>query len=254
MQIDWLTVGAQIVNFLVLVALLKRFLYRPLLGVMARREADIARRLQEAETREQVADARATAFQAKSDDLDRRRQELLDAAKADAEAERQRRLQHARAETREDRARWRAQLDREWADLRGALRRRLAGVVTDAARRALADLADDDFDRAMVRAFCRRLGELPEADRAAIREHQAALTVVTTFDPDDQERRRIADAVKAALGHDVQFARRAGVIGGIEISTDGWKVGWTIDDYLDALEDALSDALAVEPDRAEANR
>jgi F-type H+-transporting ATPase subunit b len=55
MQIDWLTVIAQIVNFLILVWLLKRFLYHPVITAMDRREQRIAERLQLAEQREQAA-------------------------------------------------------------------------------------------------------------------------------------------------------------------------------------------------------
>ena len=51
MHIDWLTVVAQIVNFLVLVYLLKRFLYGPILQAMDDRQAGIAARLQEADAK-----------------------------------------------------------------------------------------------------------------------------------------------------------------------------------------------------------
>ena len=50
MLIDWFTVAAQAVNFLILVWLLKRFLYKPILGAMDAREQRIASRLRQAET------------------------------------------------------------------------------------------------------------------------------------------------------------------------------------------------------------
>ena len=59
MQIDWLTVAAQIVNFLALVWLLQRFLYRPITEAMARREARIEARLAEAKAARQDAEAEA---------------------------------------------------------------------------------------------------------------------------------------------------------------------------------------------------
>ena len=65
MQIDWLTTGAQIINFLVLLWLLKRFLYQPVIRAMDRREEKIAHRIREAEHREQTATAQAQAFQDK---------------------------------------------------------------------------------------------------------------------------------------------------------------------------------------------
>ena len=55
MLIDWFTVIAQIVNFLVLVYLLKRFLYKPIIKAMDGREQRIAGRLEEADKREEEA-------------------------------------------------------------------------------------------------------------------------------------------------------------------------------------------------------
>ena len=42
MLIDWFTVGAQLLNFLILVCLMKRFLYQPVLDAIAAREQKIA--------------------------------------------------------------------------------------------------------------------------------------------------------------------------------------------------------------------
>ncbi|HMR03616.1 MAG TPA: F0F1 ATP synthase subunit B, partial [Candidatus Competibacter phosphatis] len=56
MQIDWFTVAAQIVNFLLLVWLLKRFLYRPVLDAMAARQQKIAAALEEAQAKTQQAE------------------------------------------------------------------------------------------------------------------------------------------------------------------------------------------------------
>ena len=57
MSIDWITVVAQIANFLVLVWLLKRFLYRPILDGIDAREAEITRRMAEAGEAQKKAQA-----------------------------------------------------------------------------------------------------------------------------------------------------------------------------------------------------
>jgi len=44
MLIDWFTVVAQVINFLILVWLMKRFLYKPILNAIAAREASRCRR------------------------------------------------------------------------------------------------------------------------------------------------------------------------------------------------------------------
>ena len=244
MQIDWLTVGAQIVNFLILVALLKRFLYRPVLDAMDRREKRIAQQLREAEQREEQADVRAREFQDKSDDLERRRKELLEQARDEAETERRKHLKEARVEIEQQRERWRAQLEQEWEDIRTSLTRRLAGAVTEAARRALADLADTTLEEAMTRTFGRRLADLSESDRRAIANGAGAVEIATAFDPDDEIRKLLTEMVRERLGRDVRFVRADGLVGGIELRTRGWKMSWTVSEYLRDFEDRLADTIA----------
>ena len=49
MNFDWTTFALEAINFLILVWLLKRFLYRPILDAVARRQAAVARTLADAE-------------------------------------------------------------------------------------------------------------------------------------------------------------------------------------------------------------
>ena len=48
MEFDWTTFALEVVNFLVLVWLLKRFLYRPVLACSTRRRAEVERHMAEA--------------------------------------------------------------------------------------------------------------------------------------------------------------------------------------------------------------
>ncbi len=52
MLIDWFTVGAQALNFLILVWLMKRFLYKPILNAIDAREKKIAAELADADAQE----------------------------------------------------------------------------------------------------------------------------------------------------------------------------------------------------------
>src|SRR5690606_31247089 len=118
-----------------------------------RREKRIAQQLEDAERREAQADARAREFQEKTADLERRREALLEQARDEAENERRDRLQEARTDVEQQRERWRSQLEQEWDDVRKAIARGLAGAVTAAAKRALADLADAELEQAIARSF-----------------------------------------------------------------------------------------------------
>jgi len=96
MLIDWFTVVAQAVNFLILVWLLKRFLYRPVLAAIDAREQKIATQLAQATQREAQAQTEREEFQRRNETLAREREAILRKASDAVDAERQTLLEAAR--------------------------------------------------------------------------------------------------------------------------------------------------------------
>ena len=92
----WFTVVAQAINFLILVWLLKRFLYKPILHAIDEREKGIAAQLAEAEAQKAEAQQERDDFQHKNEAFDQARAALLKKAEDEAKAERQRLLEGAR--------------------------------------------------------------------------------------------------------------------------------------------------------------
>ena len=88
MLIDWFTVAAQAVNFLILVWLLKRFLYKPVLAAIDEREKRIATQLQDAEKKKAEALKEQTDFLHKNEEFEQQRAALLLEATNAAKTER----------------------------------------------------------------------------------------------------------------------------------------------------------------------
>ena len=87
MLIDWFTVGAQALNFLILVWLLKRFLYKPILNAIDAREKRIAAELADADAKKAEAQKERDEFQHKNEEFDQQRAALLSKATDEAKAE-----------------------------------------------------------------------------------------------------------------------------------------------------------------------
>src|SRR5450755_417344 len=96
MLIDWFTIGAQALNFLILVWLLKRFLYKPILHAIDAREKRIAAELADADAKKAEAKKDRDEFQHKIEEFDQQRAALLSKATDEAKAVRQRLLDEAR--------------------------------------------------------------------------------------------------------------------------------------------------------------
>ena len=96
MLIDWFTIAAQVLNFLILVWLLKHFLYKPILQAIDAREQRIATELADADAKKAEAQKERDEFQDKNEEFDQQRTALLIKAKDEVKAERQRLLEEAR--------------------------------------------------------------------------------------------------------------------------------------------------------------
>jgi F-type H+-transporting ATPase subunit gamma len=152
MQIDWLTVAAQIVNFLVLVWLLRRFLYGPITAAMNRREQRIAAKLAEADQRRAEAETAAETYREAERDLERRTDRLLADARKMAETERHDLERTARREVQELRQAWERKLDDEKTVFLGDVRRQLLDHAFALARHTIDDLADRRLEEQMTSA------------------------------------------------------------------------------------------------------
>jgi F-type H+-transporting ATPase subunit b len=247
MEIDWITVSAQVVNFLILVYLLKRFLYAPVMRAMDRREQRIAERLNEAKNREQKANDEAQRFRDRSEDLERRRGELMAKAKEQAEAERQQMLDAARDEVGETRLQWQRQVELEKDEFLEALRKRTAEAVQDVARKALADLADARLEEQVAETFVNRLKALDKDTRKAFADSKAPVCVATSFELDSAVRGRLTRAIHEHLTSEaeVSYDQSPELLCGIELSTSGRRLSWSLADYLDQLGVRMEDAFAT---------
>jgi F-type H+-transporting ATPase subunit b len=241
MLIDWFTVGAQALNFLILVWLMKRFLYQPILRAIDARETLIAAELADADAKRTAAQRERDEFARKNEDLDRQRAALLGKATDEAAAERRRLLDEARQAADALSAKRQAALRNDAQALNGALSRTAQDEVFAIARKALADLATASLEERLSEVFTRRLREMsgPAKDglaKALATASEPAL-VRSAFDMPEEQRAAIRNALNETFAAviPVQFGTAPNLVSGIELTTNGQRVGWSIADYLASL-------------------
>lgn len=241
MQIDWLTVIAQIVNFLILIWLLKHFLYRPVIDAMDRREQRIAQRLEEAAAREQAAAELQQGYQHRIEVLDGERAQLLEHAREAAESERHTLLDEARADVAEKRSHWQRQVAEEKEGFLRSLRQHAAESIQSIARRALADLADVELEERIVHSFIGRLAALDKPTRRAMADSTKPLRIATAFALTATLRGRLTRAVHEHIGEgiEVDYSEDSDLLCGIEMTAAGRRLSWTLAEYFEELEKRL---------------
>ena len=252
MLIDWFTVIAQAVNFLILVWLLKRFLYAPILNAIDAREMRIASELADASARRDAAQREGDEFRSKNQEFDRQRASLLEEARLSAGAERQRLLEDARKEADGLRARQMESLRNDYQNLKEEIVRRTRDEVFAIARKTLGDLAGVRLEEHIVDVFirkCRGLEEAEQKELQAVFKASAGTALVRSTFPLSAEQRQaiqlMTQEVFCSPGQ-LRFETSPNLISGMEVSLDGHEVSWTIADYLLSLDKNIGDLLFIE--------
>lgn len=251
MLIDWFTVGAQALNFLVLAWLLKRFLYRPILDAIDAREKRIAAELADADARKAEAARERDEFRHRNNAFDRQRAALFGKAIEEANAERQRLIDEARKAADLLDARRRDAIRSEARSLNENVSARAREEVFAVARKVLADLADTSLEARMGEVLARQLREMDGKSKTefveAFKASAEPALVRTAFDLPEPQQSAIKGALRQSVSTDlaVRFETASDLICGIELSANGRKVAWSVSDTLRSLEKCVDEILKV---------
>src|SRR3984885_6434991 len=243
MLIDWFTVGAQAVNFIILVWLLKRFLYKPILNAIDAREKRIATEMAAAGAREAQARKSHDEFDGKIKQFDQDRDALMAKAALEIKAEHERLLDDARKAANDLLSEQRATARNDATALMDQIMRLAASEIFDVARRALSDLASVTLEERLGEIFTRRLREMkPDAKRlldVELKAPHSAAVVRSRFSMATQEKATIQNALNETFALDIRLAFETAPdsICGIELTVGGQKLSWSIAGYLGALEE-----------------
>ena len=252
MLIDWFTVGAQLLNFLVLAWLLKRFLYRPILDALDAREQRIAAELADADAKRAEADKEREEFQHKNEAFEQQRAALLSTATDEAKVERARLLDEARRAADALSTKRQEELRNEAQNLNQAISRRTQQEVLAIARKALADLATAGLEERMGEVFTRRLRALDDQAKEGFVKSLKTATgpalVRSAFDLPAEQRAAIQNALNETFAAEIRFKfeTRPDLVSGIELATNGQKLAWSIREYLASLEKGVDELLKTQ--------
>lgn len=246
MLIDWFTVVAQILNFLVLVWLLKRFLYQPIQRAIDQRERQIAERFAQAERKDAQAQREQTEFRQKNQDFDQMRAALIEQMEKEAKSRREQLLNEIRADSQALRNKLEEDLRNQQKNLETQIIDKIHREVFAIARRTLEDLAGATLEDRIVAVFIERLRNLGQEkiDLMRVQDHVSIQEVLvrTGFEPSIAQKEQVAEALRATFAKDagILFSTSPELISGIQLIAGGHKLAWNIADYLGSLERATS--------------
>lgn len=258
MLIDWFTVIAQIINFLILLFLLRRFLYGPIINAMHAREERVVSRLEDARRQQEAAEQEAADYRQKQRELEQQREARLQEAEESAHQRRQELMEEARAETDRLRANWHAALEQSKESFLRDLRQRTGEQVTAIARRVLHDLAAADLEQQIIQVFLQRLRNLDQETQEtiapALDNGEQTVLIRSAFNLSKDQHRQIEHAVREQFDEDVAFSFETApeLIAGITLNVGSHELAWNLQSYLETLQEAIDQIFAEETQSGQA--
>lgn len=249
MLIDWFTISAQALNFLILVWLMKRFLYKPILNAINAREKLIAAELADADAKKNDAKKERDEFLQKNEEFDKKRASLLSKAKEEVAAERQILLDEARHEADNLRAKREESLRMDADNLYQSISNRATQDIFAIVRKTLLDLATVSLEERISEVFTRRLQEMDEHSKEtmgkALKLDSSSALIRSAFELSVDQRAAIQNALNETFLAEilVKYESAPNLISGIELIANGQSLAWSIADYLSSLEKNVKELL-----------
>ncbi len=243
MLIDWFTVVAQIINFLILIWLLNRFLFKPIRGAMEKREKKMAEALGRARQAEQEAQTSALALEREKATLAQAREGLMAEARDEVTRWRETAMEVARDEVESLRKAWMASMSRDRQIFLDRLKRQVAQQVMRIGEKTLRDLSDQGLNRQVLRVFLEKVADQKDALR-----HQAAsreIVVQSGIALDDEDDRMLREHLSkwfpTAAPIRLEAHPELGI--GIQLVVGDRTAAWHLADYLEDLEAEIMETL-----------
>lgn len=240
MQIDWTTFILEIVNFLILLWLLQRFFYRPVLAMLDTRKLQVQAIKSEADTLRHDAESLKTQYEARLADWNAEREQARQKLAQELVQERSKRLDELKRALADEEDKSRARSDAAEAARAAALGRQAMKDAYGAAAAILQRLATPTLTQRIVQVFCEDIDTLPEAERTTLQQAVAALTehdaveIASAHPLDELARSALSAALAKAAGRPlaVHFSESPELIGGLRAAVGQCRLDASLTDEL----------------------
>ncbi|WLQ12328.1 F0F1 ATP synthase subunit delta [Hahella aquimaris] len=233
MELDWTTVALEIINFIILVWLLKRFLYRPVLNIVEQRQANIKASLDRARDVQEQADALKRQYNERLQTWEQERQEARHKLQEELAREKAGKLESLRTRLDQEVDKARAARESQNQQWRRETAEQALQMGAGFASALLRPLADPHLEERLVNLFCERVSAWPTERLSGLR-NGGDIEISTAYPLQESAQRRLQETLQtlAADHRSVLFQQDASLLAGIRIASGGWTLGLNLADEL----------------------
>lgn len=252
MGINWVTFFAQIVNLFVLVWLLKKFLYRPILNAVDKRQIEIMGRVQKARQEQKSAEEEHQKLLQKQAEFDAQRQKLYDDTTKEVEIFKARQMAEIEIEKQKLREKMQHDLIRENESLQLEIRNLLADNFITLSRKILSELSASTPLYQTIDLFEKKVSTLSKSQKEKIKKiylKQNNIRIISSDNLSDEIKEKLTIFLKEELNLKenltILFEKDASLILGIEMIIGDISLEWNLKNYLDEYHANLNKSLST---------
>ncbi len=238
MEVDWTTFALEIINFLILVWILKRFFYHPVLDVIAKRRAGIEQEMADAKAIEEQARALEQQYENRLAEWEKERDGARARLAEEISREREHLMAGVNAAVEAERERHRVLDERHRQELRHAAEEQALAQGAAFSARVLSRLADEGLDGRIVEAMVADLQRLTLEQKrtlaAAAAEAGVKVHVATARPLREASRLSLSGALAGALQRTLpeEYEIDESLIAGVRVMVGPWVLHANLGDDL----------------------
>lgn len=251
MGFSWVTFIAQIINLFVLVWLLKRFLYQPIVDTIAKRQAYIEDKVKKAENAAEKALQEQKALADKNAAFEADKQKRLDEALAEIDRLKKEQEDRISEELKAKRVKMQSDLNRETASLQLEIRNLMAHQFLELSQKAMADLSGLSPIEQAILLFRKKIEKLNSKEKTNIKKislKQNIISINTSSALTKKAQDELLAFIRKTFDLDssirISIQVNPDLILGAEMTTGDVAVEWNLKSYLDAFTGNLNTALS----------
>lgn len=238
MELNWSTFILEIINFLVLVWILKRFLYKPVLEIIARRQASIDKTLADAKQLHDDAESLQQQYEGRLADWDQERKQAREKLAEELHADRARKLEELKAALEQERERAAVAEQRRLSDAQLEMEDTALAQGAQLATQLLAQAAGPEVESRLVQLAIDELSKLTKEKLAALRSSYGqiseGITVSSAYPMPDDQRHQLQKVLNNVVGKDtpLKFEQDSKLLAGVRINIGAWQLAANLRDEL----------------------
>jgi F-type H+-transporting ATPase subunit b len=237
-ELNWSTFILEIINFLVLVWILKRFLYKPVLEMIARRRASIDKTLADAKQLHDDAEKLQQQYEGRLADWDQERKQAREKLAEELHADRARKLEELKATLKQERERAAVAEKRRLADERLEMEDTALAHGAQLATQLLKQAAGPEVESKLVELAIDELSKLSKDRLADLRgsfgQVSEGITITSAYPIPENQQQRLQKAVNTVAGKDtpLRFEQDSKLLAGVRINIGAWQLAANLRDEL----------------------